>query len=728
MHGRIMGGQQPVVGAVVSVWALGNTDYGKGSYVLASTISDESGNFAFNTAPSNSYTCEVAPPAVGSKPVTGTARPSAAQKTTTAASSNRKIFPALTPRAHPRDLPNTNDLYVYVTAVGGNSGGGTNSSISLIAGLGDCFAAQNQAVEINEVTTVATALALTNFSYNYGLDSFGAPPDQDQINAMDIADSATIQTLVDLPTGTVQPNTISSTGGTSVTIDAAKIYSLANTIASCVNSADDLSGSTPAPSAACKALFSDATIYTGTPDEIDPINTLEAANAIAYVPYNNVNALWQLGSAMPPFPGLSTAPNDWTVAVSYSTPAMGLALTPGPDGGPTSSSIDIDESGRVWFPSNKSGATGVGYFDVTANAFNGPFQGNYLVDPQYVAVDGADNSVFITDLGSNYIVTVDATPGSEGSYIAALTGNDDLGGIHPQTSGPIFANADGSVNFEYTDSEDGYNLVLVNSGGGGPVNQFDQFPTGLTLNTTEGTDPNDPSNPVAFAGTSAVSSPCEFELLSSTAHTASSTGTSCVTGGAATGAVGTTASSVAVQDEVAAVPSLNYFCTQQKGCYDGSGVLDGPQGVAFDGVNEAWFANSADGSLYPVQGRYDSTNGFSYTLTSPVPYLHGVGYGGTLTTPVGIAVDRAGNVWASNANCADQTDTTCIYTLSELIGTGFATITPLSLQADQLQGTEPASGLQPAAGVNPSSANRTPTGRRHPALASGKPLPRVAPR
>ena len=78
-----------------------------------------------------------------------------------------------------------------------------------------------------------------------------------------------------------------------------------------------------------------------------------------------------------------------------------------------------------------------------------------------------------------------------------------------------------------------------------------------------------------------------------------------------------------------------------------------------------------------------------------------------MTAPVGIAIDRAGNIWTSNANCTSTSDTTCIYTLSEVFGAASPTYTPLSLQADRLQGTEPGTDLPTVLGTgSPRASNK----------------------
>jgi len=54
--------------------------------------------------------------------------------------------------------------YMYATITGGNSGGGTNNNLVLLALVGPCTgAATSYVTDIDEVTTVATAYALSSF-------------------------------------------------------------------------------------------------------------------------------------------------------------------------------------------------------------------------------------------------------------------------------------------------------------------------------------------------------------------------------------------------------------------------------------------------------------------------------------------------------------------------------------------------------------------------------------
>jgi hypothetical protein len=585
------------------------------------------------------------------------------------------------PSAHPEVLPDPSQLYTYIGATGGNAGGGVNSSIALVTSLGSCIDGQSEVVEINEVTTAVFAAAIEGLELR-GYD----PSDPLTENALENALTGTFQTIIDLPTGTVKPNTVSTTGGTSITIDAAKIYSLANTIASCVNSSDGLSGTTPIPSSACQTLFADSTItIAGSPNP--PLNTLQAAAYIEYQPYVAVKALYNLAGAEAPFTGLSVAPNDWTIGISYSTPTMGLGIFPNASGQPTSSNIDIDRFGRVWFPSNKSGASGIGYFDPTEAAFNGPFGNADLIDPQYIALDGVNQVVWATDSSNAAVVELSTAVGSEGALQFEGTYLDALNGGVPHSTGPIAINYDQSLVLNYDATDGSINQVAFGGDGTPHVtvssSPFFRQPTGLALNVAGAVDPTNLTAPVGVSASSDGTA-CDLEetgtIFGDFAFVTKSV--PCTSGGAATGLI----LPIGQQDTVGMFTTLNSFCSALLQACSTLSLLNAPQGVAFDGNNQVWFANSANGSIFTLAG---STTTASYSFTSNVDYLHG-GTGGTMIKPVGLAIDRTGNVWTSNATCTSTTDTTCVYTLSELLGNAAATITPLSDQAMGMQGSTPA--------------------------------------
>ena len=106
---------------------------------------------------------------------------------------------------------------------------------------------------------------------------------------------------------------------------------------------------------------------------------------MALFPASNVTQLNNLITAQAPFlPQLSSAPNDWTIGVAYTSSGVGLAVDTG-----TVSTLDIDSTGRIWFPSNAAGKAGAAYFDPAGHSFNGPFNSTGLVHPQQVAIDDA---------------------------------------------------------------------------------------------------------------------------------------------------------------------------------------------------------------------------------------------------------------------------------------------------------------------------------------------------
>ena len=74
-------------------------------------------------------------------------------------------------------------------------------------------------------------------------------------------------------------------------------------------------------------------------------------------------------------------------------------------------------------------------------------------------------------------------------------------------------------------------------------------------------------------------------------------------------------------------------------------------------------------------------------------FLHNGSDGETATAPMpyGIGIDDAGDVWMTNAGCNTSDCTPGPFTLTEVIGVAYPTITPVSAQitSGNLVGTEP---------------------------------------
>lgn len=294
LGGNVHGGQQPVTGATITLYAAGSTGYGSAPSVLDTTTTDGGGNFSLT----GQYNCPASP----------------------------------------------NDQ-VYLVATGGNSGTGSNSNLALMAGLGSCSLLQanaaNEFIFMNEVTTVASVYALSQFmtaSPNVGASASNY---QGLVNAF-----ATINNLTNISTGTalsVTPAYASNAAPylNTSTVPQARINTLADIIAACINS-----NGTGGSSSACATLFTAATPSGGSA----PTDTVQAMLNIAQNPGLNVSTLFGIVPPSPPFqPILASAPNDWTMPVTFTGGGLGvLNGTNGTQGFVQNYGLDIDTVGNVY--------------------------------------------------------------------------------------------------------------------------------------------------------------------------------------------------------------------------------------------------------------------------------------------------------------------------------------------------------------------------------------------
>ncbi len=274
IQGKVHGGQSPIKGSTIGLFVAGSSGYGSsgGANLLSTPVtSGPDGSFSI----SNDYPC-------------------------------------------------TAGQLVYLTATGGDPGvGSSNSSIVLAAPLGDCsLLSSSTFISVNEVTTAATAIALGQFfTTTFGSSSTdrigtSASNPAGLTNAF-----ATVNNLVNIATGAaVTSATLNGTGtgnGLSITAtpESAKLNTIANLLAACVNS--DGGGSSPCQT----TLFPDVTPTAGTV----PTDTLQAAVYMSLNPTSNnsagssanLTALYGLQTATAPFVGWATQPTDWTVGIQY---------------------------------------------------------------------------------------------------------------------------------------------------------------------------------------------------------------------------------------------------------------------------------------------------------------------------------------------------------------------------------------------------------------------------
>ena len=352
ISGKVFGGQQPVTGATVTLYAVGTGGYASAPTQLAQTTTGTTGsNAGFFTIPS--YTCPAAP---GDQ--------------------------------------------TFLLATGGTPGGvgGANPNLAQMAALGSCNATgfQSQFVVINEVTTVASAYALSQFlTYSSAIDTpptaftaLAVPNIGIPVNASCTAANgwkstgpntcnyiglenamATVQNIVCLANGNVPPDSIpysyylpsgtascatgagdTSEGHTGY-VPSARINTMASALASCVNSTGGTHGGAASN---CNTLFTALQASNGA----YPADTLEAILTLAQNPQlsttngNNFFALGSTTSAVFDTPTVMTAvPNDWTIVLGFTAGGFinyAQDTTLGTFGQTYSTGMAIDQEGNIW--------------------------------------------------------------------------------------------------------------------------------------------------------------------------------------------------------------------------------------------------------------------------------------------------------------------------------------------------------------------------------------------
>jgi hypothetical protein len=599
LRGSVHGGQQSVVGATIQLYAAGTSGYGAGAVPLLSApvLSDVNGAFSIT----GQYIC-----------------PSSSSQ-------------------------------LYIVATGGNPGFGTpanNPSLALMTALGPCslHGSQytldpNDFVSINEVTTVASVYALAGF-----MDETSGQIGASATNSIGIANAfQTVSNLVNIATGQSLITTPAGNGA----VPQAEINTLANIIATCVNSSG--SGSE------CVALFAAATPSGGTA----PTNTLQAIFNVATHPAQQVSALYALFSPTSPFqPTLPSAPNDWTVTVNYRGSELAQPL-----------GVSIDSLGNVWIANNpgsvvkwsSNGANLSGPTGFTGGGINGPrgmaidifdnawvanFFGNSVTEfsnsgsilsgpngftngisgvngPTYVAIDGTGDAWITNQTFPGFTVTKLA---NDGSLIAAAISPCPSASTC-QLAGPAQIAIDASEN-----------VWIANSNPGpGAVAKLDHNGTALS-------GQNGFTNGVANPGFIAFD------------HS----GNAWLTNYASDG----------VNNNVTKLNSSGNLLSS----VNVSGLLQ-PFGIAIDGSGNAWANSFSNASVVELTNNLTVLSGANgYLDAAPVPPYPGC------TPPSApqcipprnsraIAVDGSGNVWVTNGDAS----------ISEFIGAATPVVTPLSI-------------------------------------------------
>ncbi|HEV2578013.1 MAG TPA: hypothetical protein VGU25_12455 [Acidobacteriaceae bacterium] len=597
IQGKVHGGNFPVSGAQIYLFAAGQGGYGTSATSLLT--SGASGVSCSNGAVAGA--CYVLTDSNGNFAVGG-------------------------------DYTCTEGQQVYMVAVGGNPGlSGTvnNTAIVQMAALGQCPASGSMAAQvpylvINEVTTVAFAYSVGGFAttaYNVSSDVAGETA---LANAF-----ANANNIVNLWYGQAATTTnwyggglASPNGNRNGVNPQSKIYALANILATCVNTSS-------ASSSQCMSLFQAATTTYGT-------QATDEANAIFNIVHNQANTstnptrvanIWNLTPTTPVFtPTLTTQPADWTMPVIYNS----LLSQPATDGnnkiisGPFN--IAFDSNGNAWIGDRVKGVVKVGPLGA-ANTYNYSFG---MV--KGVAVSPADGTIWVSDYGNSIVDVLDTSGNITQTVTASIKNN-----------GPILTSfaldPDGSGYLAYQANEDTPGIVLFDASSSTYTKvKYEKGSTGFP-------DINTP-------GWIAVDNTGQSWLPSTgTAYTANLTvtlknGTRTYKADESAGPQSYTTASdsnsnvwITTNTGTAYLDEITNGSTTVTASYNGGGMNE-PYKLVVDGANTIWIANAGANTVSaysPTTSNWLASSGFSTGAVSG-------------TGAIVIGVDGSGNVWTGNAD------------------------------------------------------------------------------
>jgi streptogramin lyase len=498
-----------------------------------------------------------------------------------------------------------------------------------MAVLGQCGSANSfsnlpPSIQMDEVTTVAAAYALAGFA----TDATDMSGSNSNLAATGMANAAaSTLNLVNLGTGLAQ----TSTQGGNGSVPQSEINTLANILAACVNSSGP-------GSAGCSTLFSNAE-NNGNP----PSDTATAAINIAHNPSANVSALWGLSTSTAPFqPSLSGAPNDWTLAITYSGGSLH-----GPLG------LAIDGNGYVWVanasafcisqynsngvPGPEDGFTGNGAEPSSCGV--GITSGGGISGPSYIAFAPSGNIWLANDYDSLTVFDFAPYLGNE-SFLYADPSSPCTGGglnlpagIAFDTGGNAWIPNEGynanSIS-EFTSCGSGTSFTSASMDG----------PSALAIDTSDNIwVANTDGNTIEKISPIGATLGTYYGVESGTAVAIDAGGNVWVTG--------------RITDSLAKFNSGGAELAYSSGI----GGLDYPQGIAIDGVGHVWTANTLNNSI----GEFDSNaNALSGSN----------GFQGGLSRPQQLAIDPSGNVWVPDYNNGSGN------ALTEFVGAAAPVVTP----------------------------------------------------
>jgi len=334
--GTVMGGEVPITGATIQLYAVGATGDGSASTPLltgTAVKTDSSGNFSLPT-----FTCP------------------------------------------------TPDTLVYLTATGGNPGlapGTNNAALTMMTAVGLCvLVTPSNQIWVNERTTMASIFSLA--LYMSSPTSIGSGTDDEP--ALEDA-FATVNEFVDITNGNIPgPNLVAGTDASPETIN-----SLSNLILFCVQSAGGVAGD----GSPCGNLFAATNSLTPTnvkanssahpekssahPETVvtAAVNTATAAMDVAQDPADDTTGLFNLSTGgtqsapgaggfwMPPLP---VPPVTWTPTINFvSSGAITVLIATGGNSGVVDVPFSTEGEGAFAVAADNAGMNGISNITVSSS-------------------------------------------------------------------------------------------------------------------------------------------------------------------------------------------------------------------------------------------------------------------------------------------------------------------------------------------------------------------------
>jgi len=650
--GKALGGQMPIAGATVKVYATSSTGYGQATMLQEANQlggssgqdTDAGGNFIF----AGGYTCPAG-------------------------------------------------QFAYIVSSGGNTGANAvNPNAVLVAALGRCEDLyvnttggnyNGPLIYINELTTIAAAYALGNFSTVTGTGAstsvlIGAPPTNNagQIGGVStgcIANGTTcnITATAGLAHAFLNAaNLVNPFANTSITGANAKlpgnssavvpqelIDTLGNMLVACVNStggaAGDGSGSN------CTQLFAATTIGSAIPTNTFSAMVNLAANPTLGGSATAVANLFNLAAPQTNVysPSLTTAPvNDFSIGINYPaglgaapTTATATCATPPCQGltYPISGALDINDVYYLGNQVSSGGAAGLNLFAFSSN-------GNLLSTTTNGATMKFTFGLSVDALGNGYFGN------ASGSGINALGVFSTGGGMLSQyTIKPIGANL---LKVYNTAVDRANNVWVFGSVNGGGTSTLYMSPSGggaFTPQANPGaTIPGapsfvglaiDPNQNVWTSASTALSVLQNTGTVAAPTYVSTSTVGATTTGSPATGIAFAGNPFTAYVSSYTGTPGIQPFTPTFSGpevsavtpgtLTNVNGKISGSLGNEADGAGNIWVADTNSHSVIqfnpgtPTAYRYEPCLGGNTTCANVF----------TTGKPYVVSIDSTGSIWVT---------------------------------------------------------------------------------